>query len=383
MISIGWRNLKRDRIRMSVAVCGVVFAVVLVTMEVGMLLGLVQNASLLIDRSDADIWVSTVDVKTFDFATPLAQRKKYLIQSVPGVAKVEEYNVSYSIWKLPTGGNANCQVVSFDPRGKLQATLDLCSGSLEDLCNQDAVIVDDAEREKLGGIQLGDFVEILQRRAKVVGFTHGMRSFTTTPYVFTSLSPGKKYGWLSSGAVPTATTGSKSIYFLVRVMPGAKVDEVRGAIEASVPDIEAHTRNSFSWRTRKYWLLETGVGLGFLAAAFLGLVVGGVIVSQTLYAMTVEKLPEFGVLKAMGASMGELSRIVLEQSLICGGLGLLLGLGISQGLAAAADTFGNAVLIPWPLIASVVVLTMLLCSGASLVSIARLRRVEPAMVFRT
>src|SRR6185295_4287930 len=114
-----------------------------------------------------------------------------------------------------------------------------------------------------------------------------------------------------------------SIYFLIKVKQGFDRDAVRAAIAATIPDIEAHTRESFSWRTRSYWLIETGMGLGFLAAALLGLLVGGVIVSQTLYAMTMEKLPEYGLLKALGATMHEISRVVLEQSLICGVAGLL------------------------------------------------------------
>ena len=382
MIAIGWRNLRRDPVRMLVAVSGVAFAVVLVVMELGSLLGLLRNASLLIDRSRADIWVSTVDVQTFDFATPVERRKKYLLQSVPGVARVEEYNVSYGVWKLPSGGNTNCQVVSFDLRGELHAPLTLCEGRLEAIHNQDAVIVDIGEREKLGGVRLGHHAEILERRARIAGFTEGMRSFTTTPYVFTSLSRSGKYGWLSNGASASAPDRN-SVYFLVRTAPGRDVDEVCRSIRRRVPDVEAHSRGSFSWRTRRYWLLETGVGVGFLAAAVLGLGVGGVIVSQTLYAMTVEKLPEFGVLKALGATMGELSGVVLQQGLICGAAGLVVGLSLSAALAAALSLAGTIVLIPWPLAVAVSLLIALLCSAASLVSIARLRRVEPATVFRT
>jgi len=377
MISIGWRNLKRDPLRATVAVCGVVFAVVLVTVEVGMLLGLVRNASLLIDTSEAEIWVSTVDVKTFDFATPLDQRKKFLIESVPGVDRVEEFNVSYSVWKLPSGGNANCQVVAFDERGTLAPPLNMVAGSLADLHNQDAIIIDESERPKLGNPNIGDHVEVIGCRAKVVGFTTGMRSFTTTPYVFTSLRRGERYGWL------TSERAKVSIYFLVKMHKGFDVETVRNAIAQNVTDVEVHTRDSFSWRTRRYWMIETGVGLGFIAAAMLGLLVGGVIVSQTLYAMTMEKLPEFGVLKAMGASMPELARVVLEQGLLCGVVGLGLGLVISHGAASAVGAAGTLVEIPTGLMIGVTILTVLLCSSAALVSILRLRRVEPAMVFRT
>jgi len=379
MISIGWRNLRRDPVRSAIAVLGVVFAVVLVTVEIGMLLGLVRNASLLIDDSRADLWVSTVDVKTFDFATPFDQRKRYRIEAIPGVERVEEFNVSYSVWKLPGGGNANVQVVAIDPRGWLSPRLNLVEGSLNELHNQDAVIIDEGERAKLGNPKLGDTVEIMQHRAKVVGFTREMRSFTTTPYVFTSLRRGEKYGWLSG----SGEGSQQSIYQLVKVKPGFSAAEVQAAIAATIPDVEVHTRESFSWRTRKYWLIETGVGLGFVAAAMLGLIVGGVIVSQTLYAMTMEKLPEFGVLKALGASMPEISRVVLEQSMACGAAGLVLGLLLAIGASSVAGAAGTSVEIPATLAIAVVCVTALLCSGAALVSIARLRRVEPGLVFRT
>jgi putative ABC transport system permease protein len=170
---------------------------------------------------------------------------------------------------------------------------------------------------------------------------------------------------------------------LVKLKPGFDREAVRAEIARTVPGIEVHTRESFSWRTRSYWLVETGMGLGFLAAALLGLMVGGVIVSQTLYAMTMEKLPEFGVLKALGATMGEISRVVLEQSLVCGAVGLLIGLLLSFGIGMAAGAAGTTVEIPVALIGLIVVLTALLCSGAALMSILRLRRIEPGMVFRT
>ncbi len=377
MLSIGWRNLKREPLRMVVAICGVVFAVVLVTVEVGMLLGLVKNASLLIDKSNAELWVSTIDVKTFDFATPIEQRKMYLIEPIPGVEKVEEFNVSYSIWKLKSGGNANVQVIAFDPKSELAPQLDLVAGTLEGLHNQDSIIIDEGELGKLDHPKIGDYVEVIGSRAKIVGFTSGIQSFTTTPYVFTSLRRGDRYGWMVSG-----TARPMSIYFLVKVKPGYDVEEVRENIRAVVPDVEVHTRESFSWRTQRYWMIETGVGMGFLAAAVLGLLVGGVIVSQTLYGMTLEKVREFGVLKALGANMGELSRVVLEQGMICGMLGLVVGLGISHIVSLITESAGTSVLIPWPLALMVALITALLCSGASLVSILRLRRVEPATVFR-
>lgn len=378
---IGLKNLRRDPTRLIVAVLGVIFAVVLVLVEAGMLFGMVSNSSQLIDRSKADLWVCALNVKTFDFAKPMDQRKLYRIQSIPGVESVEEFILSFTTWRLPSGGTANCQVVGLDPHGQLATTLKLVKGSMEDLHNQDAVIIDQRERSKLENPNLGDWVEIFDHRAQVVGFTDGMRSFTTTPYIFTSLQRARKFGYLA--AAKEEGGGTKSIYFLVKVQQGADLAAVRSRIQNSVSGIQVYSRKGFSDLTQRYWLVETGVGLGFLAAALLGLLVGGVIVSQTLYAMTVERLPEFAVLKAMGASMFELARIVLEQGLICALLGFTLGFAIAIAVAVAARAVGTAMIIPIPLVAGVAVLTAILCSIASMISILRLRRLEPATVFRT
>lgn len=375
MFRIGLKNLRHERVRMWVLVAGVAFAVVLVTVEIGMMLGLMRNASRLIDLSRAELWVSKVDVKTFDFATPFPRRKRWRIESVDGVRSVEEFNVSYTMWRLPSGGNNSVQVVGFDLQGSLAPELRLTAGRLEDLHNQDTIVIDETERPKLGHPEIGDTIEIMNRRARIVGFTRGMRNFTTTPFVFTSLRRSHDYGWVTKG-------GRSVIYYLVKVTPGHDVDAVRRNIEAQVPGVEVHTRESFARRTRMYWLFETGAGIGFVAAALLGLLVGGVLISQMLYTMTLDKLPEYGVLKAMGSTMSELAGAVLAQSLTCGCIGLSIGLGLSALLAHAATMAGTAVLLPWPLLLGVTVLTACLCSGAALFSINRLRNVEPAMVFR-
>jgi putative ABC transport system permease protein len=374
MMHIGLQNLKRDPMRVTVAIAGIVFSVVLVTLEVGLLSGLMRNASLMIDSSRADLWISAKDTPTIDFSTPFGARSKYRIEAVPGVEKVEDFSLSFSAWKLPNGTFMNVQIAGLDVHGDLRPSINLVEGSISDLALQDAIIIDRGDQAKLGNPQLGDIVDIYNHRAKVVGFTEHMKSFTTSPYVFTSQKNFHTFSLMGRE--------DKPISLLVKVKDGESVSKVRDAIAAAVTGIEVQTREGFSSRTRNYWLIETGMGIGFLAAALLGLLVGGVIVSQTLYAMTVEKVPEFAVLKAMGASMAELAFVVLEQGFICGGIGVALGLAASKILAAMALRAGTSIELSTPLIILVAILTLALCSAASLASVLRLRKIEPAMVFR-
>jgi putative ABC transport system permease protein len=374
MLPIGWRNLKKDPARMAVAVLGVVFAVVLVTVEVGMLQGMLHNASMLIDNSKADLWVSGAGVKTLDFGQPFPVRKKDRLLAIPGVESVEEFAVGFSAAKLRDGSEANVQVIGIDERGELAAPLPLIAGSMEELHNQEAIAVDEADLPKLG-VKLGDSLEILGHRARIAGVTHGMRAFATTPYIFASLRSSRLYGYRLSS--------ENTFYLLIKTAPGADPAQVSAQINASIAGVECRTRAQFSWATRSYWLIQTGIGLGFLGAAFLGLLVGGAIVSQTLYAMTLEKIPEYGLLKALGASMPEICRSVLQQSFICGAAGLGAGLLISLLISMAAQRAGTSIEITPVLMLMSAGMTALLCSSASLLSIRRLWRLEPASVFRT
>jgi putative ABC transport system permease protein len=375
MIQVGWLNLRKDPTRTLVAVAGVLFSVVLITLEVGLVSGLMRNASLLIDTSRADLWISAPEVKTFDFATPFEPRAKHRVSAIEGVEKVEDFGVSFTAWKLPSGSNAHVEIVGLNVRGDLAPQLDVVEGDIDDIHGMEGVFVDVGDLDKLGNPKIGDVVEIFNHRAKIMGFTRGMKSFTTAPYIFTSHKKFSEYSLMGKN--------DKAIYLLVKLAPGADRERVKREIAATIPGVDVQTPEEFSWRTRRYWLIETGIGIGFLAAAVLGLLVGAVIVSQTLFAMTVEKLPEYGVLRAMGASSRELAMMVLQQGLICGALGLGAGLVLSVLLANAATQAGTLIEITTPILILVVVVTTVLCCAASLLSIMKLRKIEPAMVFRT
>src|SRR5262249_32356944 len=117
-------------------------------------------------------------------------------------------------------------------------------------------------------------------------------------------------------------------YVIVRRAPGHSPEEVRDAIAREVPHVEVLTTRQFAVRTMSYWMLQTGLGVTVVVTAVLGLVVGAVIVSQTLFAITQDHLPEHALLLALGFSRGQLAGVVLAQSLVLGAGGTALGAGL-------------------------------------------------------
>src|SRR5262249_12604757 len=147
----------------------------------------------------------------------------------------------------------------------LGAPWNVVEGSVADLRQPDNVLVDEIYKTKLGVSHVGEIFEIRGHRARVAGFTRGIRSFTTSPYVFTSFKSAQDFA---------TSPEDQTVYLLVKVAPGESIEAVRQRLAARVKDVDVWTTAEFSAKTRFYWMFTTGAGVAVLLAALLGLVVG-------------------------------------------------------------------------------------------------------------
>ncbi len=370
---IAYRNLCHDRARLLVTLTGIVFAVVLVTLQCGLFLGFLSTISGVIDNSRADVWVASRGVKTFDIAMPMPESRYYEVLSVPGAARAARMVVDFAFWKKPGGGQESIEIVAVDLDSGMGGPWNLVRGDIRVLDAPDSVIVDQLYLDKLGIGSMGQEAEIIASRARVMGFTRGIRSFTTSPYVFTAYRNGQRYSRFSQAEIT---------YVLVKAAPGVAPKELARRINERVANVDAYTTADFSHKTRMYWMMSTGAGAALLLAAVLGFIVGMVVVAQTLYATTMDHLPEFATLKAMGAPDAYITRILATQALISAVFGYGLGMGLCL-LLTELRKYGDAVVIlPLPVACGIFILTLVMCLGASLLSIRKIMRIDPAVVFR-
>jgi putative ABC transport system permease protein len=146
--------------------------------------------------------------------------------------------------------------------------------------------------------------------------------------------------------------------------------------------MSAFTSTQFSLRSRIHWLTKTKGGIALGYAAMLGLLVGGVVTSQTLYAATAASLREYAVLRALGIPRWRMGMMVLAQSFWVGIAGVALALPSAWALAQGAEALGARVMLPpWLLVLAVcVTMTMAMVSG--LAALRSLRLIEPAILLR-
>ena len=248
----------------------------------------------------------------------------------------------------------------------------LIGGDLHALSRPDAVAVDQSYFGRLQTAGLGDHAEINDQSVRITAVTRGIRAFTTTPYVFTSLQQARRYVGIPS---------TKASYFLLRVSPDANVEDVRNSLRARLPDAEVLTPEEFRPRSRSFWLFGTGAGFALFAGALLGMIVGIVIVAQTLYSSTKDHLGEFATLRAMGSSRLYLRTVVVFQGVLSALIGFSAAAAISMIIVKATAETALPIVITPALITGLFLLTVMMCIMSATSATVQLMRIDPVKVF--
>jgi len=370
---LAWRNLAHDRARFAATIIGVVFAVMLMGVQLGLLVGFTRTTSGLVDHTDADLWITPAGTTNLDIAGRLELRRRHEALGVPGVARVDPLMMQFGFWTRPDGGSESVGIVGFDPATGQGAPWSLAEGAIADLQQDDAVVIDRLYAGKLGVRAIGDTVEINRRRARVVGFTQGIRTFTQSPYVFTHHRNALRL----AGFPDTQTT-----YLLVRTTAGADAEVVRRALKQRLGAVDVWHARDLARQAQTYWMITTGAGSALLLAASLGLIVGIVIVGQTLYATAMDRLPEYATLRAIGAPNAYLNRVILKQAAISAVFGYTGGMAAVLAVVALSSRTNVAVAMPPWLALLLAILTILMCALGAVVSVRRLIRIDPTTVFQ-
>lgn len=369
---LAYRNLFHDKLSLVVTIVGIVFSVVLVAVQFGIYLGSEQRIAAPLDHMGGDLWVVPYGTKSFDDPNFLAGREKHAILSSPGVARVEELAVGFAGWKKPNGGTTAALVVGTETTINSSVPWDITEGSVASLSAPQGVAVDRTYFPELGISQIGDQAEINGSQVTVSTVTQGIRSFTTLPYVFTTLQRARSL--LDSGP-------DQSSYAVVRLAPGADAEATRTAIAQRLPDTEVLTFETFRKRSLDYWLFETGAGAALIAGAILGMIVGIVIVAQTLYASTKDHINEFATLRALGAGASYIHKVILMQAILSAVIGYVIGIALSQAIIWASKDSTLLIVMTPGLAALLFALTVGMCIFAAMCAIFKVTRIDPAVVF--
>jgi putative ABC transport system permease protein len=374
MVSLARKNLLHDRLRFVITVAGVAFAVTLVLVQVGLFMGLLDKSTVTIRNASADLWITSHNTPNVDFARTFPETAVLRARSTPGVQRADNLIVAFMNIQLPTGALEGALVYALEDFSAWRLPWSVPEGSPADLRRGYSLLMDRSAVLRYGPFRVGDEREMLGRRFRIVGTTQEAASFTTTPIVFMDYRNAQELQDQLRG---------NTTYVLVKLAPGADPGAVKAELKRRLPYNDVLTRDEWATQSRDYWVKSTGLGMSMGVTVFLGILVGIVIVAQTLYTSAVEHIKEFGTVKAIGGSNLDIYLILGEQALVAAFLGFALGALLSYLVRPAMAAIHLNVLLSPGFSAVVFAGTVLMCLGAALFSFRRVASIDPALVFRT
>ena len=380
-IPLAWLQLSKEKARLTIALAGVAFAVILVSMQLGFQSSMYVSAVRYHNLFQYDLVMLSPSTSFIGFPETFTRRRLIQTLAADEVEAVTPIYMRQGQWKNPWGHNRRgLLVVGFDPSHDVLAISGVRQ-NLQLLKLPDVVLFDSASRPEFGPVaakflEQGEVVaEVNDRRVRVpalfeLGSSFGIDgSLITSDLNYQRIFPDRPPGFVELG--------------LIHLHDGADVLAVRHTLMTALEqDVEILTRQEFIERELNYWRTTTPIGYVFGFGAIMGLIVGCVIVYQILFADVSEHRAEYATLKAMGYKNSSLSWMVLTEAVILAMLGFLPGLLVTIGLYhAMAEATSLPIAMTLERAVTVLLMTLGMCCISGLMALRKVRSTDPAEVF--
>lgn len=373
---VALKMLFGDRAKYLMLLCGLSFAVMLIVQQGSIFWGLMMWSQASITNVNVPIWVTDPGIAQVDEVKPIADTAVDRVRSIDGIEWAVPLYKGLLRARLANGEYHQVTLTGLESATLIGRPAEVLEGRFEDILQPDAVVLDQWAVERMGGptvVTVGTVFELNDKLARIVAIAKTQKSFTNIPVVYTTYERAIHY-------VPRERRTLS--YVLAKAKDEIPVGEVIQRIERQT-GLGAFTAEDFGMKTIVWVLKNTGIGINFGTTILLGFIVGMAIAGQTFYLFTVENLRQFGALKAMGTSTFTLARMIILQAFTVGLTGYGVGVGLATLFGFLAAQGGNLPFAEtWQLLLLVLVALLVICIVSASVSIIKLIRLEPGIVFR-
>ncbi len=379
MIKTAIKFIRYDKAKSIGVIIGIVVSTFLIGQQIGILSflmdlmgGIINNAN----TSEAQVWV--VDNKTINVnnLASLDSRKVNELMSIPGVENAFPIFLGAGIAHFSNGKTAPVNIIGSSPplfvagpnRGKIN------KGNLEDLVSPYAISADLFDAQTFDSpTDVGTRLEINNKTAIIKLQTRNARGFGGS-YFYTTLDRARSY----CNASPYSVSAIG-----IKVAPGHTPEEVVKNINKAIPEIKAWTASNLQKSTVRFLVISSNIGFSIGSLVIFAILSGFFIIGLTLFSAAMDRIKDYGTLKAIGASNSYITRLIILQSLIFSLTGFtiayLLLAGFRQGVAKSGLLFN---LDPVTILNLLLVTVVISLGSTYFFSVKTIRKVEPASVFR-
>ncbi len=379
---LAWRNLTHDLKRLALALAGIGFAVLLMSMELSFRRALFDSTVAVIQKTNADLILTSAAKYTIVVRETFDKRRLIQALACDGVESADPLYIEtrFAIVKNPqTGEGQPIRVLAFDPDHPV-FVFPTVNALLHELQLPDKVLFDVRSKPEYGDVEPGKTIELAERQAEVIGQFALGTDFTNDGNLITSdLTYRRLFPERAVGEDPLDEVDLG----VLRVKPGQDPRQVQRHLQRLLPsDVTVFTKQEFEEQERRFWETSTPIGYVFWLGTLMGFIVGTVICYQILYADIADHLPEFATLKAMGYGNLYFVGVVLKEALWLSLLGFVPGIVVSQLICAlVAELTGLLVSVHLGVAITVLLLSVGMCMVSGFLTMRRVMALDPADLF--
>lgn len=377
---LAWRQLVFDRTKLVAAICGVLFACVLVFMQLGFRDALYASAASAPVKLNGDLFL--MHKQSEALWRPVRFKRSELMRVLGNSAVAEAYPLYLGLApfkNIQTRTKRTLMVYGFDPDSQI-FKIDAIDDKRAELRLKDTVLFDEYSRPEFGPMRQllaadQNVTEINDYKVTVVGLFRLGVSFAADGNVVTSD--------LNFMRIFSRRNHEDIDLGVIKLHPGASATQVQAALRSQLNEfVNIFTYEELLSYEKDYWANTAPIGFIFGFGTVMGWVVGLVIVYQILFTDIANHRNEFATLKAMGYEHGYFVRVVFASAFFLAVLGFIPGYLVSLGLYHMAE---SKMYMPMPLpfgkVTTVFMFMLSMCFMAGLLAIRKLKDANPADMF--
>ena len=380
VIMVAWRQLTHQKMKLIAAVAGVVVAVMLMLVQLGIRQGVLDNTIAFVRLIDADLVIVSPSTNTIFNSAQFPRRLMWRMKNHAAVEDVQEVYRAAAMWRNPWNHIEHPIGIYGLDADEPMLNLPGLEEQAGNIRLMDRILFDGMSRDTYGPVvaelEKGEVVaELNSRKVHVVGHIDVGIAIANDGNVYTT-----RENFLR--VFPQRPAGSIDLG-LIRLQGGADVQQVLKEVRPLLGE-EAKILTQPDLVASEISFVRTNAPIDFIfgMGAVVGFFIGGVVVYQILYTEVTNHLPQFATLKAMGFTDGYLLRLVLSEAVLLSLFGYLPGFFMALGLYRVAT---DEIQMPFTMTAAraigVFIATLVMCCISAAIAIRKAQTANPADVF--
>lgn len=377
MLALAWKFIRFDRAKSIGVITAIVISIFLIGQQLSLLfflMGLMGNLVGNAPVDERDIWIIEGQTNNANALNVIDQRLVQEIGSLPFIAQAEPVVIAAGQATFLDGKTAGITLVGSNAPQFIMGPIPskIREGEIEDLLQPYSVSAEHFSASSWGTtLSLDKPIEINGKSAQIKVITQNAQAFGAS-LMYTSIDNARFLGNVSP---------SKISIIVARLRDKEQKAYAIAQINSLYPDLKAWDISTLQSSTVKEILITSNMGMSFGTLVLFAMISGFFIIGLTLYSSALDRIKDYGTLKAIGAKKRYVNRLIISQAFLYALIGYVIAMLLLFGFKFGVANSGLAIDISIPFALFLLGITLFISVGGSLFAVRKISKLEPASVF--